>query len=219
MSELSTQSAPEADTRLQTAIGPVDEAPAERQPVKTKPMKKKAAAKKASKKQPKAKKPKAAKKAANKAPKKKGAKVERKSYINDPKMLTMHARILKVLKNTKDSLTVEEIATKGGLTEGITAQYVGQQDEKKRKRFEQMYLHYPTLLTLKWVQQVPGKPRRTRDGKGFTETLGPAEYKISALGRKAIEGKEGQEVLAKVAEWDKEGKGNKKKVAKKKKAA
>lgn len=157
---------------------------------------------------PKAKRPnakKAAKKTAKKkGAKKKGTKKERESFVNEGKMLNMHARILKVLAGAKDSLTVAEVAKKGYLTEGITAQYIGQLDEKARKRFEQLYLHYPTLLTIGWVKMVPGKPRKSEKTGEFTEALGPAEFQISASGRKAINGAEGQEVLKKLAKKDKE---------------
>lgn len=186
---------------LDTPIGPVTEVPAERKKVETKPMKpKKPSAKKRNKKVA-VKKPKAQKKA-KKPAKKRGKPVERKAHVNGAKMLTMHARILKVLNSSKRSLTVADIAKKGGLTGGITAQYIGQLDSKARKRFEQLYLHYPTLLTLGWVKQVPGQPRRSKDGKTFTEALGPVEFEITGAGRKAFNSEEGKEVQKKIAKWD-----------------
>ena len=151
-----------------------------------------------------------AKKAAKKAKKKSGGKQERKAYVNDGKMLNMHYRILKVLRASKTSLTTAEVAAKGGLTEGITAQYLGQLDEKARTRFEKLYLHYPTLVTQKWVKIVPGKPRKSEKTGEFTEVLGPAEFEITASGanafKKFVESPEGKEIVKKLAEKDQKNK-------------
>lgn len=189
-----TNSAPETTTSTPEAAKPEKKIRKPAVKKTKKPVAKKKAVKKVAKK--KASKPKAAKK-------KKGSPAKREAYVNPGKMLNMHARILKVLDNSKSSLTVEVCAAKGGLTPGITAQYLGQLDPKARKRFEQLYLHYPTLLTMGYVRNVAGKPRRGKDGE-FTEALGPAEFEITAAGRKAIRGAEGQEVLKKLREKDKE---------------
>jgi hypothetical protein len=170
-----------------------------------KPKKSKPAAKKTQEKKKRSK-PKSKPKAKGK---KSAAKKDRKGKpgkkLKEGKLLNMHARILNVLSKSKESLKTDEVAAKGKLTAGITAQYIGQLDPVKRKRFETTYLHYPTLLTLGYVKVVPGEPRKLKDGS-YSETPGPAEFVITASGRKAINSEEGKSVLSVLAKKDKESK-------------
>lgn len=195
---------PTTDTAPATTVTEVSESPT---PVEKKEKKIKKTNKPKTPSKPKTKskaKPKVKAKPKTKA-KKKGKKAASVDRTNKPKklrkkgLLNLQARVLLVLDKlpTGKSLTVGEIARRAGLTTGITVQYIGHLDAKKRKAFENKYLHHDTMLTMKIIDAVDGEPRKLASGE-FSDTPGATEFKINAAGRKMLHSVEGKEIVKKL---------------------